>query len=572
MRDACMCFIQCAPSILGSRPNPSGLLAFQTLHSSFHRHHVGFSFFSVHCIRPAALPAMKRARMSIPGLPITPAPPPRQEQRGAETWPQAAEFAAIWDAATGGPHLVLIANNASSAIPIHGDDASFTHSYLKDMKTTKSNGDPGQDSTEADPLHLRTLLIKNGYGTGEDMGLITTMEAHVPLRPGHPSKGPWATIRASGCATNKRDRERLAKLAMVTNLYAQGLATTEWNANLESEAPGWTPQQFVTLLVDKVISELQACLQASQLANPPDLQHRWEREKRRWGPPPVRAIEDAPPRQPQPMAASAAPAPIQGAPRVTAPPSGPPTHKESEQDKLTRIESESDAGTASKHRPPQPRPPLADSDTCRLVERPSTVSSADPSPPPAKRRRRRSHRHRTQEDEIPAAKSSGRVRSQSRQSQTQQPGASSGAAARSDDRSARSEPAAAQPPPATTASARARGGSAPRTRDGSAGPSPGRAPNAAALRHSRSRSPPSTVTMAHSGALVLRMFDFATQDDRTVEVCRNWNRDQCADGACPRAHVCSFCNGFHALKFCPTPPGSRQQPADWQTRRRRAQR
>ena len=255
---------------------------------------------------------MKRP-LSIPGLPIAPAPPPRQEHLGAEAWPQATEFAAIFDAATGGPHLVLIANNTSSAIPIHGDDASFIHAHLRDMKTTKSNGDPGQDSTEADPLHLRTLLIDNEYGTGEDMGLIITMEARVPLRPGHPSKGPWATIRASGCATNKRDRERLAKLAMVANLYAQGLATAEWNANLESEAPGWAPQQFVTHLVDKVIGELQACVQASRLANPPELRHRWEREKRRWQLP-IRAIEDAPPRQPQPMAGSAAPAPIQGAP------------------------------------------------------------------------------------------------------------------------------------------------------------------------------------------------------------------------------------------------------------------
>ena len=211
--------------------------------------------------------------MSIPGLPIAPAPPPRQENLGAEAWPQDAEFAAIFDAATGGPHLVLIANNTSSAIPIHGDDASFIHAHLRDMKTTKSNGDPGQDSTEADPLNLRTLLIANEYGTSEDMGLIITMEAQVPLRPGHPSKRPGATIRASGCATNKRDRERLAKLAMVANLYAQGLATAEWNANLESEAPGWAPQQFVCHTLGEQghrrTAGLRASIEAGQPARAP---------------------------------------------------------------------------------------------------------------------------------------------------------------------------------------------------------------------------------------------------------------------------------------------------------------
>ena len=85
------------------------------------------------------------------------------------------------------------------------------------------------------------------------------MKARVSRRPGQPSGGPWATVRASGCATDKRSRERLAKLAMVASLYAQGFATGEWNANLRDESPGWAPQQFVMHVVDNVIGELQAC-------------------------------------------------------------------------------------------------------------------------------------------------------------------------------------------------------------------------------------------------------------------------------------------------------------------------
>ena len=46
--------------------------------------------------------------------------------------------------------------------------------------------------------------------------------------------------------------------------------------------------------------------------------------------------------------------------------------------------------------------------------------------------------------------------------------------------------------------------------------------------------------------MLRRMYDFARQDDRTVEVCRNWNNHgYCSDRGCPRAHVCSFCNGSH---------------------------
>ena len=154
---------------------------------------------------------------------------------------------------------MLIALRTSSSIPIHGDDASAVYNYLKDMNTIKSNSDAGNNSTDDDPLHLRTLLLDNGYGTREDMGCVTTMEARVSLRPGHPSGGPWATVRASGCATDKRSRERLAKLAMVASLYAQGFAAGEWNTNLRDDSPGWVPQQFVMHVVDNVIGELQAC-------------------------------------------------------------------------------------------------------------------------------------------------------------------------------------------------------------------------------------------------------------------------------------------------------------------------
>jgi len=182
---------------------------------------------------------MQRPRLVVRGCPIAPAPPPRQEPRDTAAWPQATEHAAVFDEAIRQPHLVLIALRTSSSIPIHGDDASAVHNYLKDMGTIKSNGEAGADSSDDDPLHLRTLLLDGGYCTSDDMGCVTTMETRVSLRPRHPSGKTWATVRASGCATNKQSRERLAKLAMVASLFAQGFATSEWNSHIADEPPGY---------------------------------------------------------------------------------------------------------------------------------------------------------------------------------------------------------------------------------------------------------------------------------------------------------------------------------------------
>ena len=65
---------------------------------------------------------------------------------------------------------MLIALRISSSIPTHGDDASAVYNYLKDANSIKSIGGTGDDSTDTDPLHLRTLPLDNGYGTTKTWG------------------------------------------------------------------------------------------------------------------------------------------------------------------------------------------------------------------------------------------------------------------------------------------------------------------------------------------------------------------------------------------------------------------